>query len=412
MIDIQPSFRIDFARARQLNLPTNGFTRNSTAWRVNKMRKRESVRSHMPRFAYDPVTGASLGYLSERSAQNIVPRSQVDNSGYWTATGGVITNAQAPDSSGNVTMSKFAEDVATSGVARTAATATTNSISGQPYTISGEFRKGDAPFVYLIISGAHSSGPAVYVNTTTLALGTTGSGITGTGLIDQGNGVYRLWMAITADASVATYVFFGQTNVWLTQTHTRVIGMYTFFGEVQVEQNSQPTSIVTTTTAAVTRQPDALVIAGTDFSSWFNPLEGTLVARFKLPIVNKLDAWVCSLTENTSSNFLGIRGSYPGSPALASVNCASGVYDASMFSLNTVDNQSHAAAIRYRVNDYASAFNGVLSTDTAVAVPSGINRLYIGCNHVGTGQLCGTIDMIEYYPVGLSNSDLVELSTL
>jgi hypothetical protein len=49
----------------------------------------------------------------------------------------------------------------------------------------------------------------------------------------------------------------------------------------QIEEGTFATSFIPTTTAAVTRGGDFATITGPNFSSWYNPLEGTLGVKFQ-----------------------------------------------------------------------------------------------------------------------------------
>jgi hypothetical protein len=64
-----------------------------------------------------------------------------------------------------------------------------------------------------------------------------------------------------------------------------------------------------------------------------------------------------------------------------------------------------------KLNDFAGTLNGAaVVTDNSVAMPTGINRLDFGLDHV-SNRMNGHIASLRYYPTRLTNAKLQELST-
>ena len=78
---IKPSLNLDFTKTQQLD-PRVSFYRASSATRINKFGRVETVASHAPRFDYDPVTRKCRGLLIEEQRANLITHS--DGIGYTT----------------------------------------------------------------------------------------------------------------------------------------------------------------------------------------------------------------------------------------------------------------------------------------------------------------------------------------
>lgn len=205
------------------------------------------------------------------------------------------------------------------------------------------------------------------------------------------------------------------TRSTLTFTPTVGVVILTVTGTVtqaQLEIGAFASSYIPTTAAAATRAADNSLMTGTNFSSWYNATEGTLV--FKGDSATTTGTPVMVRPNNGAySNLLSIQGDpantriqtdiYSGGTRVALLLGAT-----AQVSIGSVFN----AATAYKVNDFAQCVQGTtVVTDTAGAVPVTLDRLAIGYDNVGSsGYLNGHVQTITYYPRRLSNAELQSIT--
>ena len=192
-------------------------------------------------------------------------------------------------------------------------------------------------------------------------------------------------------------------------------------GLPQLELGAYPTSVIPTTTVAVTRSADlftqaavtrsADVASVTTLSPWFNATAGSLYAEF-----------TASANANTvyaalSTGAMGQNSFYfdNDSGLIRNVVFSSSSSQAAMSTgaIGTVGAINKVAGA-YTVNDFAVSRNGGASvTDTSGAVPLTMSQLDIGRNPnaVASTYVNGYIRRIAYYPVRLSNANLQALTS-
>jgi hypothetical protein len=162
----------------------------------------------------------------------------------------------------------------------------------------------------------------------------------------------------------------------------------------------------------VTRAADAASMTGTNFSSWYNQAQGTIYGEYvgvnnvsggtrrllEIGVVNAItDRFVCGYSQTNSTRFLVV---------------ASGTTQADV-TVNTIQGSLVRFAGVYAANNFQIVTNGVLSTaDTSGTVPV-VSSLFIGSDQTGVAStvLNGTIRKIAYYPLRVSNTNLVALTS-
>ena len=196
----------------------------------------------------------------------------------------------------------------------------------------------------------------------------------------------------------------------LTFSATGAIDITLRIGLPQLELGAFATSVIPTTTTALTRSADVASMTGTNFSDWFNAAEGTLfanVATFKSTAAGTV--FTASLNDNTSSNFI-VVGRFSGDDITARVD-QSGSVQASLATVGTyVPLQFYKNALAYKVNDFAAVTDGgTVQTDTSGVLPV-VDRLSIGALTPVGNQLNGHIQRIAYYPTRLPDATLQALT--
>jgi hypothetical protein len=162
---------------------------------------------------------------------------------------------------------------------------------------------------------------------------------------------------------------------------------------------------IKTEAAQVTRVADSAVMTGVNFSSWFNPSEGTLFAEAAWTggsdIVTSNRVAV-SISDNTSSNriFIYNRSATAGG-ALVTV---SGATQAAIDGVATTADYVKSA-LTIKTNDVNLSANGAaVTTDTSCLIPV-VSQMNIGSASSGL-QLNGYIKRLTYYNQALTSANL------
>jgi hypothetical protein len=183
------------------------------------------------------------------------------------------------------------------------------------------------------------------------------------------------------------------------------------FNIVPQTQSGFATSVIPTTTTALTRSAD--VAAVNTLSPWYNATEGTLYAELQryalIPSTAFANAW--SISDNTNNErFISYNTGSVQTMDLAVTD--GGVAQTVLVAPNAITlNTTIKTAFAYAVNDFAFVRDaGTVQTDTSGTLPT-VDRLYIGANSVGTGQWTSYLRRITYYPRRLSNAELQAITT-
>lgn len=171
-------------------------------------------------------------------------------------------------------------------------------------------------------------------------------------------------------------------------------------GLPQLEQGAFATSVIPTTTTALTRSAD--VASVNTLAPWYNTTEGTLFVEGSAN-VGVCPSFAC--LDDTTLNSL-FRFSYE-STKLRFLVVSGGVNVADLNSVAVYTATTTAKmAGAYKVNDFAVSFNGAAAlTDTSGNVMPLPTRMVIGGGFGSTG-LNGYLRRITYYPRRLSNAEL------
>jgi hypothetical protein len=217
-------------------------------------------------------------------------------------------------------------------------------------------------------------------------------------------------------ASAATVTGTGVYPNRRTLTFTPIVGVLvcTVSGSVQyaqLEAGSFVTSFIPTGGTAVTRNADIARMTGTNFSSWYNDSEGTLIAKYETS-PNLFATYVAASNGSVGQNSIHFDNDsggtmravyYSGSVAQAILSL--GAYGTAG-ALNTV-------ASAYSVDNFAASRNGgAVVTDTLGAVPVSVTQLNIGADPSGVAaNVTNThIVSITYYKTRLLDSQLQALT--
>jgi hypothetical protein len=186
-------------------------------------------------------------------------------------------------------------------------------------------------------------------------------------------------------------------------------------GLPQLEQGAFATSVIPTTTTALTRSAD--VASVNTLSPWYNASAGTLYAEYNIPF---------ALTSGASSRLAALLGaggaavddlslfiSQPSGRA-ASANAFTGSVNAGRIdaSASFAANTTTKATYAYASNDRAVTTGGSSPTISTAAytIPT-VTLMRLGSQDGGgTNNINGYLRRIAYYPLRLSNAQLQNLT--
>jgi hypothetical protein len=348
----------------------------------------------VPRLDYNPTTGQALGLLIEESRTNLVTYSSDFSNAVWSKnfygswySSTVTSNTViAPDGTQTgCSFNVYSAAIGTFGITQriTAAASTT-------YTFSIFVRLGTLTDLTLI-SSTYLSGTLVRA---TAASANITSQLSSTG-----------WVRVNLSATLAAT---GENQISFTVgSSTDQRGKTFYIWGAQLEAGSFATSYIHTVATTITRAADQASMTGTNFSSWYNQAQGSLYVE-TIAVFGTNNIGTASLSDGTSNNSINIYG-----------NSTSSYMDSLVNGIGTVGNYSYGLTHYPFKNIYSYLTNNTITTsdgniplvDSSCAIPI-VNRLIIGSIYGGTNFfLNGHIRKLTYYPVALSSSNLVALTS-
>jgi hypothetical protein len=355
-----------------------------------------------PRFDFNPTTGESLGLLLEQSSTNLLTYSQDFTNGVWTKGNATITASAniAPD--GTQTAQQLVEN--TSNTSHTIQYSA--SITPQTYSFSIYIKSAGRTFAQ-IQSIANTANTYATINLTTGVVGTvSGSGtVTATSV---GNGWWRCTVtntsAITGTGLLNIYTALNSTTS--TYTGDGYSGIYIW--GAQLEALAFPTSYIATTSAQVTRAIDYPIMTGTNFNSWYNISQGTVLVLYDFIFPTSIaNAGIFSLNNGSSSTRMDLRSN-------AANNTSNGTaLNSATTSGQTFNNTLNKASLSYIVTTSNGVINGGSVSSYSLATMPQVTQLQLGNLDNSTfNPLNGHIRKFAYYPLALTGAQNQALTGL
>lgn len=372
------------------------------------------VAATTPRFDYDPVTLAAKGLLVEEARTNLAIRSQQLDIA-WSPFQTTVTADATTSPDGTVNADKLAETATTTPHALTELATVAASTT---YTFSAFVHSAENTLAQISFDDGSSNGCFANINLSTGAitratLAGTGTYI-GSGVVAYGDGWYRVY--VTGGIGSATVGRVGlnlinSTLAGIFPGYTGTAGNGVYFWGAQLEAGAFPTSYIPTTSASVTRTADSAVMTGTNFSSWYNATQGTLVCGYDVNYDSAESIFPGAITINdgTTNNRIVIYSRTVDDTNRGLVG-SGGAVVADLTVTNIVYGTPQKAAISYAANDFAYCANaGIVQTDASGAVPT-VSQIDIGVLVSGTNWLNGHIRTLQYFPRRLPNTQLQTLT--
>jgi hypothetical protein len=398
----RPAFSLDFVDVGALD-PRVTFTRGTTATFVGSNGFIQTAAINGPRFDYNPVTLAAKGLLIEEQRTNLLTYSEQFDNAAWSKVRSSVTNNAATSPDGTSSADKFVID--TTAAANHSTAQTVSVVSGSTYTFTVYAKASEFSQINLRFPTQFPVGNCTYdlIAGTTTVGGTIGSA----SMANAGNGWWRCTLVGTANAtgSSSGQIFLAQGGSITIATADGVSGV--FLWGAQVEAGAFATSYIPTVASTVTRSADVATMTGTNFSSWYNQSEGTIVAS----VLNGTPAG----TSNAVLSFQDGAGSSNNRNQMSGYTAftATVVGGAVQSNMGTNTSASANLAYAYKANDFAASANGATpTTDTSGTVPSTLAYATIGRFDFGSVvSLNGCIRRITYYPQRLPNATLQALTS-
>jgi hypothetical protein len=371
-------------------VPTPGAAPSSTAY-------------YGPRFDYDPVTLAARGLLVEEARTNLLLRSEEFDNASWSKTAMVTANQLvSPDGTSNAdlvsTNSNF--QYVRQSITATANAQLTVSFFVKPVSGSTTVRVllSDGPQTEVAGSNFSLVGDGSLGTTFTVGTGV----LTSRSITKLGNGWYRCVVSGTINTT---------TPFGLIDNHSGGTMSFGVYG-AQLEAGAFATSYIPTIASTVTRSADVAVITGSLFSQWYNGVEGSFVASFTAA-QNTFTTYIAASNGVVAQNSMHMDNDGSGNMRVAYYSGSSAV---ALLSLGTIGavGTVNTLSTAYQANNFAASRNGgTVVSDTAGAVPVGVNRLNIGADPSGAAVNVsnGHIRSIRYVPVRAADFQLQQVTT-
>ena len=410
-----PSLDLAFALDKTLTArkgPTPAFTRvqatstGSTYIGADKLINYAAANE--PRFDHDPATGVCKGLLIEESRTNFITRSEELNDASWTKSQVTVNENTTTSPSGIVDADKVVESTALS--IHRIVKGSLSAIAGTGYSVSVYAKADGRRYLYLNAGGFGSN------STFDLESGVVSATQNGTASItNAGNGWWRCVTTGTAATTQTTVVNF-QLNTTSTASDSSYTGDGTsglYLWGAQLEAGAFPTSYIPTTSGTAARSADVCSIAGTDFSSFYNQVEGTLFGDVTPQTVDQL-AVVVGVNTTTFQNShllykINSTALAAGKRWVANTNVAGPAQSSLIPTPTDIAVSRGILSYAYKLNDMAFAANGTLiGTDNTGTMPFPA-AMRIGGRDDGL-QINGHIARIQYFRKRLSNAKLQTLT--
>jgi hypothetical protein len=406
---IRPTLLLDFANSGTVD-PRITFTRASTATYFNQHGVLQSAAADQPRFDYDPSTLAAQGLLIEESRTNSIRNNTMQ---------GAVAGTPGTDPT------NWVNSIPAGITQQLVGTGTENGITYIDYRFSGTATgaiviRPDSESQVVASSGQAWTGTS-YVKLISGSLTNVGcrlnmrQGLAAGTLVSQTDVVFTpTTAALNTQRFINSVASMDPTTerimVRVVLDATGAIDITLRIGLPQLEQSAFATSVIPTTTTALTRNADLATMTGTNFSSWYNASEGTLYYEGMVQANN--DGIVYTGIGNTFDNTAYFVRAAPNQTWI--VRSGASAQAAVDVVFTPTANVPFKMVGTLKVNDFAFCVNGgTVATDVSGAVPASAVRLGIGNSPwaaSGGNARQQWIRSIRYYPVRVTNAQLQALT--
>ena len=361
-----------------------------------------------PRFDYNPATLAAQGLLIEGSRTNSIRNNTMQGAvagtpgtlpTNWTisAGAGLSSEVVGTGTESGITYIDIRIFGTTAGAVNTDITfeapANAAALTGQSWNQSSYLKLAGGTLTnvssFIFRFNEYTSG-SVFIsgqNSSFLAVPTS------SGLATQ-----RVSASVTLNGGATTAQLLAFLRIG---TDTGAVNYTLRIGLPQLELGAFATSVIPTTTTALTRAAD--VASVNTLSPWYNASEGTIYAEASVPVPAAYTGYVY-LLGTFADGIMYFRQSDFQPVDRVRVSGADQFINGFGATWTTTAVFKNAQA--YKANDFAGSVNGgAVATDSSGTVPSA-SVLQIGGLGSGSSPINGYLRRITYYPRRLSNAEL------
>jgi hypothetical protein len=398
---VKHSFLADFANTEAVD-PRFTVTRASTATCIGKRGFRITVPANQPRIHYDAFTGKCKGLLGEQATTNTALHSNDFTNAAWVKSNCTVTANNALGADNTLSASTLAFAGGVSGGIRQDITASGTSSQ----TFSKDIASADCNILAMTINwlGSVTQEVIIRFNAITgafISASNLGATLEGWTIQPLKNGLFRVSISGTGTNASNNTVRFNLFEE--VASACSVVA-----SSAQFEALPYPTSYTGhTTTSAITRANESLVIDSTGFSNIFNPIEGTILCKHshEVSMNTSLNNSVLSINDNTANNQILLRAYLNNGGNFAdALITTGGVIQSDFTEIDIGVGNTVTHALSYKANDIAYARNGnSLQLDNTATLPT-VTRMVLG------GSTPCSIERVALYPVRISNNELLSLT--
>jgi len=406
--NVRPSLDLRFALAKELD-PRITFTRGSTGtyFDANGIMKTAGVNE--PRFDYDLETGQSLGLLIEQSRTNLITYSDIEGT-----VGAQPTNfgfaGGAPY--GQTALVSTDVSIGPNGKSckHTRGTFSDNNVGNIGGTVVPGSTYVLSVWVYIPSSQTKNfSGKLIRFN-----MESPGTAV----LAEADTTITDRWQRVSGTCVPST-----TSAVWVVRT-TANAGSFFYTDCWQMELGSTLTSYIPTTTVTVTRSADNATMTGTNFSSWYNQNEGTI-----LILTDKLHSGIfdgyrnyCQIMDSSGTNISVSIYTNQGGTVITNygtMNSSRQVFDYQQINIGSAPTKF---IIGQSINSKYSFFTSskgrtppqlpskATPNSQNNTTPTNMTTLWIGRSGPPGGEINAHITRLTYYPIQITNQQLINLT--
>jgi hypothetical protein len=408
--NVRPSLDLRFALAKKLD-PRITFTRGSTGTYFGPDGLMRTAGVNEPRFDHDPITGQSLGLLIEEGRTNLFTRSDIEGSvGSLPTTMGLagVTSGQSAVVSTDVSLGpngqscKHTRSVSSDnnigyfGIS-SATAGSTYVFSAYVYIPSSQAKNFEGKTLGFIMEQPNTSRTTAFADVT---------------ILDR-------WQRVTGTCVPTTTAI-----TWVLRT-TANAGAVCYTDCWQLELGSFPTSYMPASGGSqFTRNPDFAQMTGTNFSSWYNSSEGTIVISTDKLYSGNFDSYrhyyqIGDVTANNASFTVYSNINGTNITNYGTTNAGRQVFDYKEINVGSAPTQFK---VGQSINSKYSFFTSSKGTTTPQlpsksapnsqnnTTPTSVDRMWIG-RKVSGGEINSHIARLTYYPIQLTNQQLINLTS-
>ena len=415
----RPALNLDFANSKRLG---RGFkfqrdhTNQNKVALVNASGHVELVHQHTPRFTHDPMTGESLGLLTETSIENyIVDSSNINNN--LQGNTNVAFNSSTPDvkDPGGGNRANKVTETTDNGVHHFAFN---NFVTyAGRITASIWARRGTRTTIRLHLSGGSNYGgsnPNINVDLTDGSVISVSANVENHYVEEYPDDWYRI--TITANSSGAQssgfFVMFENFT-----SYTGSTSNYFYLWGPQLTRGWRTSYLETTGNTETGSTGDQLVCH--DASQFYCPTGGTWVIEAYGPrnhYETGTNHHLMMMVPSDDDQNKAYQIRFDGGPAdIATWGSLTSVTDQWNFSspITYVPDQLYRIALRVKANDVRFFVDGVSQggPDTSVSLRTDLTKCYIGASASFGQPHAGIIRSVKYYKEHFTDAQLAAVTT-